>query len=99
VVLFSEKHLKPSDRFFISYYHFYRTDSEPGLKGGTAVAVRKGIPHTHVDLPPLVSIEKTNVCIPRENSKILLSAVYESLDHAWSDANVTEMLVLYWQMT
>jgi hypothetical protein len=31
----------------------YRINRHPERKGGTAVAVRKGIPHKHVDLPPL----------------------------------------------
>jgi hypothetical protein len=46
VALFSKTHLKPHERFFIPNYHFYRTDRHPGSKGGTAVAVRKGIPIT-----------------------------------------------------
>jgi hypothetical protein len=63
VALFSDTHLKPHERFFIPNYHFYRTDRYPGRKVGAAVAVRKGIPHSHVDLPPLVSVEATGVCI------------------------------------
>jgi hypothetical protein len=43
-----------SERFYISNYQVYRTDHFPGIKGGTAVAVKKGIPHSHVDLPPLI---------------------------------------------
>jgi hypothetical protein len=43
----------------------------------TAVAVRKGIPHMHVDLPPLVSVEATEVCKPIGNQEILLAAVYK----------------------
>jgi hypothetical protein len=58
---FSETHLKPDERFFIPNYHFYHADYFPGRKGGTAVAVRKGIPHSHVDLPALVSIEATDI--------------------------------------
>jgi hypothetical protein len=46
VALFSETHLKPPERF----------DRHPERNGGTAVAVREGIPHRHVDLPPLVSV-------------------------------------------
>jgi hypothetical protein len=48
VALLSETHLKPHERFSIPNYYFYRTDRHPGRKGGTAVAVRKGIPHNHV---------------------------------------------------
>jgi hypothetical protein len=54
VARFSETHLKPHESILIPNYHFYRTEWYPGRKGGTAVAVRKGIPHNHVDLPPLV---------------------------------------------
>jgi hypothetical protein len=39
IVLLSETHLKPRERFFIPNYHFYRTESFQG---------RKGIPHDHV---------------------------------------------------
>jgi hypothetical protein len=74
--MFSETHLKPNERFFIQNFHLYQTDRHPGRKGGTAVAVRKGIPHNHVDLPPLISIKATGVLIPIENCKVLLAAVY-----------------------
>jgi exonuclease III len=77
VALLSETHLKPHERFFISNYHFYRTDRHPGRKGGTAVAVRRGIPHNCVDLPNLVSVEATGICIPIGNSEILLASVYK----------------------
>jgi hypothetical protein len=72
VALFSETHLKPHERFFITNYHFYRTDRHPGRKSGTAVAVKKGIPDNLVDLPPLVSVEATGVCIPLGNIEVLL---------------------------
>jgi hypothetical protein len=58
----------------------------------TAVAVRKGIPHNHVDLPPLVSVESTGVCIPIGNSEVLLTAVYKSPGRASSDADIIEPL-------
>jgi exonuclease III len=59
VALFSETHLKPHERFSITNFHVYRTDRHPGREGGTAVAVRKGIPHNHLDLTPLNSVEST----------------------------------------
>jgi hypothetical protein len=76
--LFSETHLKHHERFSIQNYHFYRIDSHPGGKGGTIVAVRKGISHSHVDLPPLILVEATGVSIPTGNTEILLAAVYKS---------------------
>jgi hypothetical protein len=89
-------------RFFIQNYHFYRIDRFPGKKGGTAVAVRKGIPHNHVDLPPLISVEATGVCIPIGNSEVLLAAVYKPPGRAWSDADIIELLGFrlspYWQV-
>jgi hypothetical protein len=42
--LFSQRHISNLIRFFIPNYYFYRTDLFPGRKGGTAVALRKGIP-------------------------------------------------------
>jgi hypothetical protein len=92
VSLLIETHLKPHERFFIPNYHFSRTDRFAGRKGGNTVAVRKGIAHNHVDLPPLVSIEAIGVCIPTGKSDVLLAAVYKLPNHAWSDADIIELL-------
>jgi exonuclease III len=92
VALLSETHLKPHERFFIPSYHVYHIDHHPGRKRGTAVVVRKVIPHNHVDLPPLISVEATGVCIPIGNRKVLLAAVYKSPGIAWSDADINELL-------
>jgi hypothetical protein len=92
VALFSETHLKPYEKSFISNYLFYRTDHHPGRNGGTAVVVRRRVPHSYVDLPPLVSVEATGVCIPIGKSEILLASVYKSPGRAWSDTDITELL-------
>jgi hypothetical protein len=92
VALLSETHLKPHERFFIPNYHYYRTNCFQGRKVKTAVAVRKGIPHNHVDLLLLVSIEATGVCKPTGNSEVLLAAVYKSPGHASNDADITQFL-------
>jgi hypothetical protein len=91
VALFPETYLKPLDRFSIQNYHFYRVDRKPGRKGGTAVPVKKGIPHSHVDLPPLILLEATGVCIPIGNREILLAAVYQSPGRKWIDADIAEL--------
>jgi hypothetical protein len=83
VVLFTETHLKPHERFFIPNFHFYRTNHYPGTKG---------ILHNHEDLPPIVSVVATGVCIPIGNSEVLLAAVYKSPGRAWSDADITELI-------
>jgi hypothetical protein len=49
VALLSETHLKPHERFFIPNYHFHPTDCFQGRKGGTTIAVRKGISQNHID--------------------------------------------------
>jgi hypothetical protein len=92
VTLFSETHLKPHERFYIPNYQVYRTDRFPGIKGRTAVAVKKGISHSHVHLPPLNSLEATGVCITIGNSELLLAAVYKSPGRAWRDADIIELL-------
>jgi hypothetical protein len=90
--LFSETHLKPHKLFVIPNFLFNRTESYPGRKGGTAVAVSKGIPHNHVDLPPLDSVEATGVCMSVGNREVLLEAVYKSPGRASSDADIIELL-------
>jgi hypothetical protein len=78
VILFSESHLKDHERLFILKYHFYRTDRHPARKGRTAFAVWKGVPRSHVGIPPIVSVESTGVWIPISNSEIMLLSVYKS---------------------
>jgi hypothetical protein len=94
VTLFTETHLNPHERFYIPNYHFYRLNRHPGKKGRTAVALRKGIHRSHVDLPPLISIEATGVYIPNGTKEILLAAVYKSPRRTWSDAGIAELLSL-----
>jgi hypothetical protein len=44
LTLFTETHLKPYMRFYIPNYHIYGNYRLEGNKGGTAVAVKEGIP-------------------------------------------------------
>jgi hypothetical protein len=43
-------------------------------------------------MPPLASVEATGVYIPIGNSEVLLQAVCKSPGHAWSDADITDLL-------
>jgi hypothetical protein len=74
----------------------------PVTKGGTATTVRKGIPHTDVHLPTLISEEATGDCIPIGNNEVLMQLLI-SPGHAWADTGITELLNLeispYWHMT
>jgi hypothetical protein len=91
VALLSDTHLKSHERYFILNYHVYWTDRIPGRKGGIVIAISKDIPHNHAELPPLVSIEATGVCIPIGNSELPLAAIYKSPGHAWNDEDVSEI--------
>jgi hypothetical protein len=93
VALLSGTYLKPHERFFIQNYHLYWTDRFPGRKGGTVVAVKKDIPHNHVVLPNLFSIEAKAVCMQTGNSEVLLSTVCKSPGHAWNGADIIALLI------
>jgi hypothetical protein len=92
MALFSETYLKLHMRFYIQNYDIYWTYREDGHKGGTVIAVKKGIPHTCIDLPALLSVEATGVCITIRNTEMLLAAVYKSPQRLWSDTDITELL-------
>jgi hypothetical protein len=63
-------------RFYIPNHDIYWTDRQDWHIDRTATGVKKGIPHTIADLPPLLSVEATRVCIPIGNTEMLLAAVY-----------------------
>jgi hypothetical protein len=92
VALFSETHLKPHRRFYIPNYCIYRNNHLERNKGENAVAVKKGIPYTYVDLPPLLSLEATGVTIPIGHTEMLVASVYKSPLRARRDTDITELL-------
>jgi hypothetical protein len=94
VALFSETYLKHHEMFNTTNYHVYRMDQYPGRKGGTAIAVKKGIPHDHVELPALVSVEATGVCIPVGNyvAGLPLAAVYKSPGWPRNNTDILKLL-------
>jgi hypothetical protein len=97
------RHIKPHERFFIPNSYDYWTNCFLGLKGRTAVAVRKGIPQNYIDLPPIVSVEATGVCIPIGSSEISL----QLSKNLWVTPGLTQTSLcsyvldksLYWQVT
>jgi hypothetical protein len=91
-VLSSETNLKPHARFYIPHYDFYQTGHEDRHKGPTDVALKKGIPHTCVNLLPVLPVEGTGVCIPNGNAEMFLSVVYKSPQGLWSGTDITELL-------
>jgi hypothetical protein len=79
-------------RFYILDYDIYRIDHEDGHEGGTAITVMKGIPYTCTDSHPLLPVKGTEVCIPIENTEMLLAGVYKSPQRLWNDTNITKLL-------
>jgi hypothetical protein len=77
VTVISGTHLKPHMKFHIPNHVFYRTDREDENKSGI-VFVKNGIPHTCVDLPPLLSVEATGICVAIRNTEMFLAALYKS---------------------
>jgi hypothetical protein len=73
-------------------FYCYRADRVPRRRGATAVAVRKGDPRNHVDPPPIVLIEDTEVCLPTPISEVLLAATWKSADHSWNGGDIIELL-------
>ena len=60
IALFSETFLKATHHFKLRNYLIYRKD-RPTRGGGTAVAIKREIPHDHIDLPPLLHFEGTGI--------------------------------------
>jgi hypothetical protein len=51
-------------------------------KAQLPLLLEKAFPRNHVDLPPLILLEATGVCVPSGHSEVLLAAVYKSSGHA-----------------
>lgn len=67
VALFSETKLKSHMGFDVRK-NIYWTDHEDRHKGAAVIAVKKGISHTCIDLPPFLSVEATWVFIAIGNT-------------------------------
>lgn len=94
ICLINETHLKPFHTFKIQNYIIYRNDREPGKGGGTAIAIKHGIPHKRIHLPPLLSLEATGVIVPINNVETLLGAVYKPPDRLLAVHDITELSTL-----
>lgn len=75
IVLLSETHLRPNAPFKLRNMIGYRTDRQ-GLGGGTAIYLRRTIPHREVTLPPLQQLEATAVSIWTDLGEVTFVATY-----------------------
>lgn len=80
IILLGETRLDPKTPLKIQNVHTYRTDRQPQPRsppnGGTAVLIRRGIIHQHVNIH--TELDSTSVNIKLENNIAQISAVYKS---------------------
>lgn len=91
---------KPSERPCHINYDFYGTDYKDGHIGGTAIAVKKDIPHTCIDLLPLLSVTTTGAAHRLE----ILKCLFQLFITTCKNCGVTQMswaleIGPSWQMT
>jgi hypothetical protein len=58
------------------------------------MSLRSGIPHAHIDLPPLQSVEATAVSLEIGNNEVLLAAAYKPPGKPWSDGDIIHLVNL-----
>ena len=75
IALINETHFNGSDRMGIANYVVYNNNRD-GRGGGTAIYVRKHLPHHRVVTPPLTSLEASIVCTHTTRGDINLVAAY-----------------------
>ncbi|GFU51190.1 RNA-directed DNA polymerase from mobile element jockey [Trichonephila clavipes] len=78
--LIQETHLRPEYSFNIPNYIYYRNDRTNSARGwgGTAILIKRSIPHFHVPTPPLLTgVEATLVAlIPSDQEPFLVASIY-----------------------
>ena len=91
IALLNETHLKPYNNFHIANYSVYRNDRTWADGGGTAIIIKKGIPHQQLHLPPLQTIEATGALIKIKHQELLIAAVYKQPDKPLPNQDPTEL--------
>ena len=76
VALINETHLKPSHRANVPNYVVYRNDRLNGRAGGTAIYIKKSIPHGELLIPDEMSLEMSLIQIDTTRGKLFLGACY-----------------------
>ncbi|GFS68235.1 putative RNA-directed DNA polymerase from transposon X-element [Trichonephila clavipes] len=77
--LIQETHLRPEYSFNIPNYICYRNDRTGPTRGwgGTAILIKRSIPHFHVPLLPLTGVEATLVVLtPSDQEPFLVASIY-----------------------
>lgn len=76
IVLLQETFLKPGTNFHIPNYILYRNDRIGRRGGGTAILVKRNIPHYHIPTPTLQNTEATIIKILMDDFQFLTISLY-----------------------
>ena len=76
ILLINETHLTTNIRFTIKNYTIYRNDGPRAPYGGTAIAIKSTIHHSHVPTPSFINLEATFITIPVSNTYLQIGAIY-----------------------
>lgn len=80
IILLGETHLNPRDKLTIPNYYTYRTDRPKPANcpttGGTAILIRRNIPHHYLVLP--TEMDSTSIQIKLNNNTAQITSVYKS---------------------
>lgn len=92
ILLIQETHLSASRSFNLRGYFIYRDDRTGRAGGGTAIAIRRSLPHTRLTTPPLNSIEATIVEIGTATGPIKFISAYRSPSSPLQADDLTTLL-------
>lgn len=92
VVLICETHLKQGKSLKLPNFVTYRHDRTTGPQGGTAILVKKSVPHYEVVPPPLNTVEATTVIAKVGGREMLLAAVYNRPSLQLDTSDITALL-------
>ena len=76
IACINETHLKNPDIVKIPNYTIYRNDRENRPGGGTAIIIKKSIPHRPIKINNLINVESTSITILINNQETTIASVY-----------------------
>lgn len=92
VMLLNETFLKPGRKINIPNYKTYRNDRlvQPG--GGTAILIKKNIPHSELPTPAQISFETNGITVHTTKQKINIWSTYCSPNAALDPTHIRPFL-------
>ena len=81
VALLCETKLKPNRNYNFQNYDIYTTDGPNPPHGGTAIVIKKCIPHYQIQIPPLQHLQITALKLQTNQCELCIGALYHSPSH------------------